>query len=179
EKMNTTSPVGLLGASSYSPDNKQILFFGGYNKAYFDRYLRDISTTDKQANPEAWQRIVDNYMGMKPGDYKWNRNVISYLPEKQEWRDLGISPYLPNCGSATVVEGNKVTLISGEIKPGLRTAEVKQYEFGAEQPWHSLLSLPALKTSNTQEGIAGAFSGKTNGVTLVAGGANFHGAKQA
>ncbi|GHX55294.1 hypothetical protein VCSRO64_3460 [Vibrio cholerae] len=99
--MNTTSPVGLLGASSYSPDNRQILFFGGYNKAYFDRYLRDISTTDKQANPEVWQRIVDDYMGMKPTDYKWNRNVISYLPEKQEWRYLGMSPYLPNCGSAT------------------------------------------------------------------------------
>lgn len=179
EKMNTTSPVGLLGASSYSPDNRQILFFGGYNKAYFDRYLRDISTTDKQVNPEVWQRIVDDYMGMKPTDYKWNRNVISYLPEKQEWRDLGMSPYLPNCGSATVIEGNKVTLISGEIKPGLRTAEVKQYEFGMDQPWQSLLPLPAPQTSNIQEGVAGAFSGKTNGVTVVAGGANFHGAKQA
>ncbi|GHZ65223.1 hypothetical protein VCSRO126_3210 [Vibrio cholerae] len=157
----------------------QILFFGGYNKAYFDRYLRDISTTDKQANPEVWQRIVDDYMGMKPTDYKWNRNVISYLPEKQEWRYLGMSPYLPNCGSATVSEGNKVTLISGEIKPGLRTAEVKQYEFGMDQPWQSLLPLPAPQTSNIQEGVAGAFSGKTNGVTVVAGGANFHSAKQA
>lgn len=48
-----------------------------------------------------------------------------------------------------------------------------------DQPWKSLLPLPAPQTSNIQEGVAGAFSGKTNGVVVVAGGANFHGAKQA
>ncbi|MBF4364957.1 N-acetylneuraminic acid mutarotase, partial [Vibrio anguillarum] len=50
---------------------------------------------------------------------------------------------------------------------------------GMDQPWQNLLPLPAPQTSNIQEGVAGAFSGKTNGVTVVAGGANFHGAKQA
>lgn len=176
---NTSAPVGLLGAASYSPDGQQVLFFGGYNKDYFDRYLSDVMTTDKKAQPEMWQKIVDDYMGMKPLDYKWNRSVLSYQPTTGKWRDLGESPYLPNCGSALVADGKRAILISGEIKPGLRTAEVKQYQFGAEQPWQSQHALPAPKQSLVQEGVAGAYAGESNGVLIVAGGANFHGAKAA
>ncbi len=178
-QVNTSAPVGLLGASSYSPDNKKIIFFGGYNKEYFDSYLHDVTTTDKKASPEAWQKIVDDYMGMKPADYRWNRNVLSYQPETQTWSTVGTSPYFANCGSALVTDGLTATLISGEIKPGLRTAEVKQYQYGKEQPWTSLHSLPAPTPGTVQEGIAGAFAGMSNGVTIVAGGANFHGAKAA
>ncbi|MFA0500495.1 kelch repeat-containing protein, partial [Vibrio sp. 10N.222.46.A1] len=47
-RVNTQTPVGLLGAASYSPDNKQVLFFGGYNKGYFDKYLADINTTSRK-----------------------------------------------------------------------------------------------------------------------------------
>lgn len=176
---NTTSPVGLLGAASYSPDGKQVVFFGGYNKAYFDQYLHDVLTTDKKAEPEAWQKIVDDYMGMKPTDYKWNRQVLSYQPATGKWSDLGQSPYLPNCGSALVAKGEQALLISGEIKPGLRTAEVKTYQFGQQQPWQSLHAMPAPKSLDVQEGVAGAFAGENNGVVIVAGGANFHGAKSA
>lgn len=176
---NTSAPVGLLGAASYSPDGKQVLFFGGYNKEYFDRYLHDVMTTDKEAEPEKWQKIVDDYMGMKPLDYRWNRQVISFKPETGKWSELGTSPYLPNCGTALVADGSKATLISGEIKPGLRTAEVKQYQFTQTQPWQSMHELPAPKSSEVQEGVAGAFAGQSNGVIIVAGGANFHGAKAA
>ncbi|MGF1721124.1 N-acetylneuraminate epimerase [Vibrio kyushuensis] len=176
---NSTTPVGLLGAASYSPDNKQVIFFGGYNKGYFDTYLSDIMATDKKTQPDAWQKIVDDYMGMKPLDYKWNQQVLSFKPETGEWSELGLSPYIPNCGSALVADGANAMLISGEIKPGLRTAEVKQYQFGQPQPWTSLHSLPALEPSNIQEGVAGAYAGKSNGAIIVAGGANFHGAKTA
>ncbi|RJX75372.1 YjhT family mutarotase [Vibrio sinensis] len=175
-QVNTASPVGLLGAASYSPDNQQIVFFGGYDKAYFDQYLSDVLTTDKEANPEAWQKIVDDYMGMKPIDYRWNRSVLSYSPQTNQWTNLGTSPYVPNCGAAIVTEGKNALLVSGEIKPGLRTSEVKQFRFGAEQPWQSEHALPAPNNAPMQEGVAGAFAGTSNGVTLVAGGANFHGA---
>ncbi|WP_428773884.1 N-acetylneuraminate epimerase [Vibrio sp.] len=178
-QVNTASPVGLLGAASYSPDNKQIILFGGYNKQYFDSYLHDVMTTDKQAEPEAWQKIVDDYMGMKPSDYQWNQQVLSFKPETQQWSVVGTSPYFANCGSALVTDGPVATLISGEIKPGLRTAEVKQFQFGKSQPWNSMHALPAPEPGAVQEGVAGAFAGKSNGVTIVAGGANFHGAKAA
>ncbi|MEJ2765282.1 N-acetylneuraminate epimerase [Photobacterium sp. MCCC 1A19761] len=178
-QVDTSSPVGLLGAASYSPDGQQIVFFGGYNKAYFDQYLSDINTIDKKTQPAAWQKVVDDYMGMPPLDYRWNRHVLSFHPASGQWSEQGLSPYLPNCGSALVAEGPLATLVSGEIKPGLRTAEVKQYRFGEKQPWRSLLSLPAPEPSAVQEGMAGAFAGISNGALIVAGGANFHGAKAA
>ncbi|WED29521.1 N-acetylneuraminate epimerase [Vibrio sp. DW001] len=178
-QVNSASPVGLLGASSYSPDGKNIVFFGGYNKGYFDQYLSDVMTTDKNKEPEKWQKIVDDYMGMKPSGYKWNRSVLTFKPETGKWVDLGMSPYLPNCGSALITDGKQATIISGEIKPGLRTAEVKQYQYGQPQPWQSLHSLPAPSGSPVQEGVAGAFAGESNGAFIVAGGANFHGAKGA
>lgn len=80
-KIQTTSPVGLLGAASYSPDDHQVVFFGGYNKTYFDTYLADINATNKKEQPKKWQKIVDDYMGMEPLEYKWNRNVLSYSPK--------------------------------------------------------------------------------------------------
>lgn len=178
-QVNSRSPVGLLGAASYSPDGKNVVFFGGYNKGYFDQYLSDVMSVDKNKQPEKWQKIVDDYMGMKPLGYKWNRSVISFKPETGKWTDLGLSPYLPNCGSALVTEGKQATIISGEIKPGLRTAEVKQYKYGKAQPWESLHSLPAPEKGSVQEGVAGAFAGESNGALIVAGGANFHGAKGA
>ncbi len=178
-QVNTTSPVGLLGAASYSPDGKNVVFFGGYNKGYFDKYLSDIMATDKKKEPIKWQKIVDDYMGMKPLDYKWNRSVLSFKPETGKWSDLGQSPYLPNCGSALVNNGKQTTIISGEIKPGLRTSEVKQFNYGQPQPWQSLHALPAPESATVQEGVAGAFAGESNGALIVAGGANFHGAKGA
>ncbi|MDD1782601.1 N-acetylneuraminate epimerase [Enterovibrio sp. ZSDZ35] len=173
----TKAPVGLLGAASYSPDDEQILFFGGYNKGKFDQYLHDVLTTDSKEEPEKWQKIVSDFMGMKPTDYQWNRQVLSYTPSTNEWQDLGASPYLPNCGAALVVDDENALLISGEIKPGLRTAEVKSYHFGEAQPWLSEHPLPTPSSQPQQEGVAGAFAGFSNGVVLVAGGANFHGAK--
>ena len=178
-KIDATSPVGLLGASSYSPDGQQIVFFGGYHKPYFDKYLSDITTINAKTQPKEWQQVVDDYMGMQPLDYKWNRNVLSFNPTTSSWSDLGMSPYIPNCGAALVADGKLATLISGEIKPGLRTAEVKQYAFDQAQPWTSQLSLPAPHESQVQEGVAGAFAGNSNDVLIVAGGANFHGAKLA
>ncbi|MGF1911762.1 N-acetylneuraminate epimerase [Vibrio kasasachensis] len=178
-QVETKAPVGLLGATSYSPDNQQVIFFGGYNKALFDKYLADILSTDQKVMPEKWQKIVDDYMGMKPVDYQWNRQVLSFNPSTNQWRELGASPYLPNCGSAMVVDKQNALFISGEIKPGLRTAEVKSYHFGKPQPWLSEHPLPTPTSQPLQEGVAGAFAGVSNGAVIVAGGANFHGAKLA
>lgn len=106
--------------------------------------------------------------------------MCSVIHQKtNEWMELGAVPYIPNCGSTLLVQGPNATIISGEIKPGLRTEKVKQYHFGQSKPWTNLQSLPAPKGSDVQEGLAGAFSGMSNGVMIVAGGANFHGAKLA
>ncbi|MGF1765619.1 N-acetylneuraminate epimerase [Aliivibrio kagoshimensis] len=174
----TSSPVGLLGASSYTNNNGEVIVVGGYNKSLFDTYLSDITAVDKKTDPVKWQKIVDDYMGMKPQDYRWNTQVLSYSAAENKWRDLGTSPYIPNCGSALVLEQNTATLVSGEIKPGLRTAEVKSIQVSdGNVTWKTMSALPKPAGQSLQEGVAGAYAGKIGDALVVMGGANFHGAR--
>ena len=111
-------------------------------------------------------------------EYQWNKNIQVYNVAKNSWSVRGESPYLPNCGAALVGEGNEVTLVSGEVKPGLRTPMVKSVTIeGESAQWEELAQLPTPIGAELQEGVAGAYAGHSNGALLVAGGANFHGAR--
>ncbi len=148
-KLDTETPVGLL-----------------------------VLTTDKEAEPEKWQKIVDDYMGMPPADYRWNKDVLVYTISTNSWSTLGENPYLPNCGAAVVPEKDGLLLINGEIKPGLRTPQIKHVATGGDSlAWTQLAPLPAIPGTDLQEGLAGAYAGYSHDVLLVAGGANFHGAR--
>ncbi|MFQ3229109.1 N-acetylneuraminate epimerase [Reinekea sp.] len=178
--VESKTPKGLLGAQAFSLGGGKIGFLGGYNKNKFDKYLYDVSTTDRAAQPEKWQAIVDDFMGMDPEGYEWNRQVLMFDTASLEWSVIGESPYLPNCGSATVWNGQSLEVISGEIKPGLRTDMIKSVSFTpAGVSWKQLSSLPAPKGQSIQEGVAGAFAGIHNEALIVSGGANFHGARDA
>ena len=177
-RLDTKTPVGLLGASAYAIDEDRIAIFGGYNKELFDKYLLDVSTTDQKAEPEKWQDIVNAYMGMEPEGYRWNDEVLVYTISTNSWSSLGYNPYLPNCGAALVAEDDGLMLINGEIKPGLRTPQIKQVTFdGDALSWTQLAPVPARPGEDLQEGLAGAYAGYSDGVLLVAGGANFPGAR--
>ena len=69
-------------------------------------------------------------------------------------------------------------LISGEIRPGLRTRNVKSIAFaGGSIEWRQLPDLPKPSGDALQEGVAGAYAGSVGDAVLVAGGANFRGAR--
>ena len=178
EKLDTQTPAGLLGASAYALDDDRIAIFGGYNKELFDQYLNDVLTTDKEAEPEKWQKIVDDYMGMEPSDYRWNTKTLVYTVSTNSWSDLGDNPYLPNTGAAVVKTGDDILLINGEIKPGLRTPQIKQVSFsGDSASWTQVAPIPTKAGDDLSEGLAAPYAGWSNGALIVAGGANFPGAR--
>ncbi|MUJ65552.1 N-acetylneuraminate epimerase [Brucella abortus] len=178
-KLDTQTPVGLSGANAVGLADGRIAIFGGYNKELFDKYLADVGAIDKDKEPEAYRNLVDSYMGMKPEAYRWNDEVLVYDPAGNNWGSLGANPFLPNCdpAMATMGEGDFL-LVSGEIKPGLRTPEAKLVKIrdGAAH-WQKVSDLPPLSGSEPQEGVAGAYAGKAGDDVLVAGGANFKGAQ--
>lgn len=177
-KQNTRTPVGLLGAAAYPLNQTEIAIFGGYNKPQFDQYLHAVSTIDKHAEPHKWQQTVTDFMARAPESYQWNQDILVYHTDTNSWSTKGKSPYLANCGAALVGEGDNITLISGEIKPGLRTPIVKTVTInGSQVDWKQLASLPDTVNGQLQEGVAGAYAGKNQGVLIVAGGANFIGAR--
>lgn len=178
-KLETQTPVGLSGAKAMTLSDGRIAIVGGYNKDLFDKYLADVSAIDKDKDPAGFKKLVDSYMGMQPRDYRWNDKLLTYNPAGNTWGTLGSNPFLPNCDPALIVQSDdRFMVVSGEIKPGLRTPEVKLLEInGQSASWQKLADLPAVSESEPQEGVAGAFAGVAGDDVLVAGGANFKGAQ--
>lgn len=102
EALDTIAPVGLLGASAVTLPDGRIAIFGGYNKEQFNTYLAAVTAIDKEADPDAWDDVVNAFMGKAPEDYMWNDMVLVYDASANEWSDLGADPALPNTGSAVV-----------------------------------------------------------------------------
>lgn len=177
--LDTATPAGLLGAKALPLSDGRIAVIGGYNKEQFDTYLADVAATDKDKDPEGFKALVEAYMGREPEAYGWNDAVLAYDPAANSWDTLGENPYLPNCDPAVVARGDDAFLVvGGEIKPGLRTPQVKSVAVdGAAASWQELAEMPAPAGDSVQEGVAGAYAGDVGGTVLVAGGANFPGAR--
>ena len=178
-RLETHTPVGLSGAKALSLSNGRIAFVGGYNKQLFNDYLAALSMLDPTTQPGEFARLVRGYMGMAPKDYRWNGDILWYDVELNVWGSYGQNPFPPNCDSAAVeTQKDGFVLVSGEIKPGLRTPEVKRVSFRKDIcEWRRLADLPNLVGDEVQEGLGGAFAAYTQGRILVAGGVNFKGSR--
>ena len=175
----TRTPCGLLGAKAVTLADGRIVIVGGYNKEVFDGFVSGLSVLEKTGDREAAASFTRSFLNMEPEHYRWNAEVLGYDPVANEWSSLGANPYLPNCDAALVETAtDRFILASGEIKPGLRTPEVKAVTVtGAVASWQQLAPLPAPPGEALQEGIAGAFAGTLGGKVIVAGGTNFIGAR--
>lgn len=177
-KLATRSPMSGLGAVAATLDGATIVFSGGANKAVFDGYFSDYVNA-KAAGKAGQDAVNEHYFSRRPQDYLFTTQILSYNPASNQWRNLGIDPSPATAVSAIAVDGNRVTLVGGEIKPGLRTPLVKTLTIKGEQlAWQTPARMPALAGEALQEGIAGAYAGYSRGVLLAAGGANFPGAWQ-
>lgn len=177
EKANTRAPYGLVGHTGVNINNDQAIILGGVNQQIFDGYFVDLNRT--KLNESESKKIISNYFNKPAEGYFFNRNIMEYNAENNQWRLLGTTPFNGTAGSALAYDGNKITLINGEIKPGLRTSEVQTATLKNNQlQWNSVAQkLPDPMFNQPQDGLAGAFAGYSMHTLLVAGGANFPGAQ--
>jgi len=165
-------PVGMLGASAATV-GCSIYIFGGYSKPQFDQLFRACA----EADPAQQSDILHAFMDRRVEEFGWNDHVWKFDTRDESWHDLAKVAYPPNCGSGIVVDDAEIWLVSGEVKPGLRTAAIRHVSVDDGQLlWHAEQELPALQ--QIQEGVAAAFAGKCGGVKLLAGGCNFVGARE-
>lgn len=171
-KLATRSPRGIVGASAATSDNK-IYVLGGVNTAIFNGYFQDyVAAGEDQAKKDA---VANPYFDQRPQDYFFSPELLSYEPATNKWRNEGVVPFAPRAGAAFSIEGKTLTVVNGEIKPGLRTAATEQGMFTDKGvKWTSLGDLPAPQ-GQSQDGLAGAMGGYTYGHYIVTGGANFPG----
>jgi N-acetylneuraminate epimerase len=175
-KVTTRTPQGLLASAALTLDGENILFFGGVNKQIFDGYFQDYFITADNNKP-LQDEVANRYFNQRPQDYLFTAQVLSYNPKKNQWRNIGMDPNPVTIGTGIAVKGNRIHLVGGEIKPGLRSPAVKQIVVKNEDiTWKKPVNMPPAHGDMIQEGIAGAYAGYSHDVLIAAGGANFPGA---
>ncbi|EJP2436698.1 N-acetylneuraminate epimerase, partial [Salmonella enterica] len=174
-KVNTISPVGLTGHTGVKLNETMALISGGVNEHIFNKYFIDImAAADSEKN-----KVIYNYFNKPAKDYFFNKIVLIYNAKDNTWENAGELPGAGTAGASSAIENSSLTLINGELKPGLRTDVIYRAMWDkGSLTWLNNSQLPPSPGEKYQEGLAGAFSGYSHGVLLVGGGANFPGAKQ-
>ncbi|KGQ70647.1 N-acetylneuraminic acid mutarotase [Chelonobacter oris] len=175
-KLQTRSPRAAVGASAAATKDK-VYFVGGINQEIWNGLFQDIAAAGGDKDKE--KNIFDPYFNLRAQDFFFSSEIVSYEPATNTWRNEGYFPYGGRAGAAVAINGDKLLVVNGEIKAGLRTDTTELGTIGKDGiTWKQLGSLPAPKDYKQQEGIAGAMGGYTNGNYIVTGGANFPGARE-
>ena len=85
---------------------------GGVNREIFNRALN--LPPDKNAE----------YLSQPVGYYRFRPTVMTFDPAAERWTEAGTTAAAARAGAAVVLNGGRLTIIGGEIKPGIRSAQV-------------------------------------------------------
>ena len=58
--------------------------------------------------------------------YRFNTTLLQYDLSTKAWSDLGEYEQLARAGAGAVIQDGRLTIINGELKPGIRTPQVNQ-----------------------------------------------------
>ncbi|SPZ21119.1 N-acetylneuraminate epimerase precursor [Providencia rettgeri] len=177
EKIDTSSPYGLVGHAGVSISTNKAIIIGGVNKQIFDKYF--INLNHAKNNSSIKNKVINDYFNKPIEGYFFNRIILTYNADNNQWGSLGTIPFNGTAGSSLVNDNNSITLINGELKPGLRTSEIQTAILENNQlQWNTTVQkLPPPSPEQQQDGLAGAFAGYSAHTLLVAGGANFPGSQ--
>lgn len=124
------SPRTFTGGCAVPFGNDNLLFIGGVN------YTRFLSALEREKETKASVKkgqnlLTDslksesrNYL-LHPAEwYEFNTSLLIYNTKTGKWAHVGDFPQLARAGASTVVYNNKLIIINGELKPGIRTPQV-------------------------------------------------------
>lgn len=109
--------ISLLGARSAKLNDHTMLVIGGFDKEVYDHAVAQMA----QLKDEALLEFKLGYFGADPSELLWNRNILLYDADTDQWSSIGEVPFDAPCGQALVLDGDRIYSINGEIKPGTRT----------------------------------------------------------
>ena len=105
--------VSLGGGVALPVGEDAILCAGGVNKDIFLQALQGIHTGKEYlSRPVEW--------------YQFNRKLLKYDINENQWTCLGDYEQGARAGAAMVSDGNSYYIINGELKPGIRTKDINR-----------------------------------------------------
>lgn len=115
----------LLGSRSIPVGVHNIMVTGGVDRSRFQAALDRIYLIDSPATDPVLKdsliRIQNSYFDHPPDWYDYNNNVLIFNTISREWTVQDRYPYQPVTGGVLQKIDQSYYLISGEIKPGVRT----------------------------------------------------------
>lgn len=164
----THAPQSLVGSAMFA-HNKKLFVIGGVNQNIFNGYFEDIAANAN--TPDKLKEINYNYFNKKHEDLFFNNKVLSFEPSTMQWGYAGTVPY-GSAGATVVTQKDTVTVINGEVKPGLRTDAAYTTKITPlMNHWEKLPNI------NSPDGVSGGFGGSSQGYIIFSGGAGFKGSR--
>lgn len=121
----TETEVSVIGAVAQPAGVHSILVFGGFDKTVWDEWGKTWHQAKK--TPEA-NAVKTAYFKQSAEKFGFSRKILSYNTVTDTWVVANEMPaeFSGNCGAAVLKDALEFLVISGEIKPGVRTAEAKR-----------------------------------------------------
>ena len=135
EQLPMIQPAGgnlysLHGGSGIPVGTHHIIFAGGVNKKIFaDAWRRErafsnaIESGDTLASNKL-SRDIYNYFQRDPEWYHFNKEILAYHTITQTWAVIDTYPFPASAGAPVVKAHNGWYVVSGEIKPGVRSPKI-------------------------------------------------------
>lgn len=104
-----------VGMTATTSGYSHVLFFGGVNKAIFEKAIRGEMGDDYLSHPAPW--------------YQFNPDVLVYHTITDSWYAIPGSSLLARAGASLIAQDGTYVLADGESKPGVRASEVMKVHF--------------------------------------------------
>lgn len=112
----------VAGGAAIPLTKDEILIIGGVNKEIFDDAVTQLGTL----KGSALDKFKKEYFARTPEEFKFSKEMMIYNTAKNKWSSLGTLSFIGGAGPFPLVrKDNKIWHISGEIKAGVRTPEIR------------------------------------------------------
>ncbi|MDO5570968.1 MAG: cyclically-permuted mutarotase family protein [Bacteroidales bacterium] len=121
-----TNPFAFVGAFGATFEGNRAVCMGGVNdKVFLNALEREYVLKDAGIDSLNFKRLNEEkqeYLKQDEDYYNFNRFLITYDFDKDEWNLTTSSPDLKRAGASLVkVDDNGFILLNGELKPGVRS----------------------------------------------------------
>lgn len=115
-------------ATPRDAEGKEVSLGGGVGTPYGDGLILCAGGVNKDIFLKALQGVYagKEYLSHPAEWYQFNRNLMLYHPQTDEWTTLGKYEQGARAGAAIVSHDGYHYIINGELKPGIRTNEINR-----------------------------------------------------
>lgn len=120
-------PMAIVGAQAISSGCAHIVFLGGVNRNIFEKALKRQLLCEKTNSPllkGKYEKETHYYMTRQPSWYAFNDELLIYHTVTDTWVTESKNSLLARAGASVVKCGDEWVVIDGELKPGVRSADV-------------------------------------------------------